>query len=493
MLSKNNRKKENMIAKVKQNEQIKQIEQLVQNAALLERSMMGKRLGMQYGGERNLYDAFGYLENPVYNDYRGFFDRMGIATRIVEMFPDDTWGVPPVLVDGESRSDKEEDQTSFIKEWNELVMRLKVWQVLREADVLCGIGHWSTLFLGAPGEFTKQADNGGLAYIRAYDEPSSQPTQWVRDAGNPMFGMPETYNFVFSIPGEGSINPDSGASVHYTRVIHVSENRLGTRYTGRPRLQAAINTLFDLEKIVGGAAEAVWLTLFKGIAIMAREGINLPADGTPENKKLKEQLNLLANRIQKFIALENVELKDLGVDEIRIRETFDIEIDTLCATEKIPKRILLGSERGELASSMDLMQWDKTIATRRTFFAEPEILNPLVSWLISHKVISAPGSGKWKWEWKSIYEPSLLDKSTIAVNMSQAADNLSRGLGNTVVKENEIRAMVDLPELDQQELDEAELEKEAKAKEEAERQLAELEKKPINVTGELAPKEKISK
>lgn len=473
----------------KQDEQSKAIERFIQNAALMERSMMSKRLGNQYGGERNLYDAFGYLENPQYNDYRGFFDRMGIATRVVEMFPDDTWGNPPILVDGESRSDKEEGETQFVKEWNELVKRLKLWQVLREADILCGIGKWSTLFLGAPGQYNEEAQASGLAYLRAFDEPSSQPASWVQDAASSLYGMPETYNITFTVPGEGTIDQASGTAVHYTRVIHISENRLGTRYTGRPRLQTAINTLFDLEKIVGGAAEAVWLTLFKGIAIMAREGVNLPAEGTPESKNLKDQLNMLANRIQRFIALENVELKDLGVDEIRIRETFDIEIDTLCATEKIPKRILLGSERGELASSQDVITWDKTISTRRIFFAEPEILDPFVSWCIAHKILTPPKSGKWKWQWKSLYEPSALEQSQIAVNTSQAADNITRGLGSSAVTENEIRAMVKLPELDQSALDQIDLDKEAKAKEEAEQALK--FKEGINVTEEIKPKEKV--
>lgn len=476
--------------KVNQNKQLDEIKQLIQNAHLVERSLMGRRLGQQYNGERNLYDAFGYLENPQYHDYRNFFDRMGIATRVVEMFPDDTWGNPPILVDGESRSDMEDNQTDFIKEWNELVKRVKLWQVLREADILCGIGKWSVIFLGAPGDYNIKAESGGLAYVRAFDEPASQPATWIKDAKSSLYGMPETYHINFSVPGEGTIDQSSGNAVHFSRVIHISENRLGTRYTGRPRLQTAINTLFDLEKIVGGAAEAVWLTLFKGIAIMAREGVNLPAEGTPENKKLKDQLNLLANRIQRFIALENVELKDLGVDEIRIRETFDIEIETLCATEKIPKRILLGSERGELASSQDVMAWDKTISTRRTYFAEPEILDPVVSWLIAHKVITPPKSSKWSWQWKSLYEPTMVEKSQIAVNVSQAADNLSRGLGNTIVKENEIRAIVDMPELDQKQLDEIDLEKEAKAKAEAEKALQFDKSKPIDVTKELSPKNK---
>lgn len=429
------------------------LQSVIQNSALIERALMGRRLGMQYNGERDLYDAFGYPEVPSNTIYKNFFDRMGLATRAVEAFPDDTWGNPPILVDGQSRSDKEENQTPFITEWNALVSRVGLWQVIREADVLCGIGRWSVLFLGAPGDYKDPADDNGLAYMFAYDEPSAQPTTWVQDKASASYGMPETYSIMFQRSGEGSPAGDIGTGpVHFSRVIHISENRLGTRYTGRPRLQTVLNTLFDLEKIVGGAAEAVWLTLFKGIAIMAKEGTNLPGEGTAEAENLKKQLNALANRIQRYIALENVELKDLGVDEIRIRETFDIEIETLCAILKIPKRVLMGTERGELASSMDLISWSNTINTRQKFFAEPEILDPIVRWCIAHKVLPPPTSGKWKWEWESLYKPTPLEKSQIAANAASAADTISRGMGNTVINENEIRAFVDLPELKPEDL-----------------------------------------
>lgn len=456
--------------KVTLNKEMQDIERVMQNASLLERSMMGRRLGTQYNGERNLYDAFGYDVNPDFARYKSFYDRMGIATRVVEMFPDDTWGNPPILVDGKSRSDKEEDQTEFIKIWNETVKRLKLWQKLREADVLCGIGRWSVLFLGAPGDYAQEAGKDGLAFLSCYDEPNSQPSTWVKDKMSGLYGMPETYSIRFNAAGEGGAEVESGLGpVHYSRVIHVSENRLGTRYTGRPRLQTALNTLFDLEKIVGGAAEAVWLTLFKGIAIMAREGTNLPTSDSMEGRKLKEQLNLLANRIQRYIALENVELKDLGVDEIRIRETFDIEIDTLCAIEKIPKRILMGSERGELASSQDVIQWAGVISRRQKFFAEPEILDPFVSWCIAHNILPMPTSGKWTWEWQSLYKPSPVEQSSIAVNLSQAAHNLTQGLGDTVVKANEIRTLVDLPELTDEELNQIEVDREEEKEMERER------------------------
>ena len=113
--------------------------QLFQNAQLLSRAMLSSRLGMQFDGQRDLYKTFGYLRAPGYQDYKNLYERQGMASRLVEKFANDTWNKPPVLIDGEARSDQSDKLTPFLQEWNELVDRVRVYKILRQADRTSGL------------------------------------------------------------------------------------------------------------------------------------------------------------------------------------------------------------------------------------------------------------------------------------------------------------------------------------------------------------------
>jgi hypothetical protein len=414
---------------------------LFQNASLVSRAMLASRLGQQFNGDRNLYDSFGYERNPNYDIYRTFFDRMGLATRCVEIFPDDTWRKPPILVDGKERSDTPKD-SAFLKGWQELADKLKIWQIFRQVDVMCGLGKFAVLFLGAPGNYDTPANDSALAFLSAYDESQVAISSWVRQNTDPHYGMPEKYSIKFQDFDEGTVE---SKFVHYTRVIHVSENRLGSRVYGRPRLQTVLNRLFDFEKVTGGAAEAAWLSLFKGIIISAKEGAEMPAEGSPEMANLEAEMTAFANRMQRYLRLTAADVKDLGTDTITVRDTYDVLADDLAASLGIPKRILYGSERGELASTQDLRQWAGRITSRQTNFAEPEILRPFIYWCIIHKILPPPTSGHVDIHWPELYELTMGEKAKIALDVGDGAFRATNGAPELVISPDEWRSIIGLP------------------------------------------------
>ena len=437
---------------------------LYQQAATLSRAMFSSRRGLQFDGNRDLYASFGYIQEPQYMDYRNLYDRQGLATRAVEKFANDTWNFPAVLIDGEARSDVMDDKaTQFLKDWIELTERIKVWQILRQADVMCGFSRYSTIFLGTPGaSFAEPAGSGNLFYIAAYDEQQATIQKYINDTKSPEFGMPENYVVQFSRPGDEVLEMPGGSSVHYTRMIHIAENKLGSRVFGRPRLQTVINRLFDLEKVTGGGAEAAWLAVFKGMLFTAKDGAELPAKGSQEATYLDEQINNLMHRIQRYATLSDVDVHDLGVQEVNVRNIFDVLTDDFAGSLGIPKRILFGSERGELASSQDKVEWNGVITSRRTNFAEPEILRPFVNWLIKHKVLSAPSAGKFQIEWHDVYPMTKTEKADYSLKLAQGASTVTGGVGEMAYDVNEWRADNDLPPLSEEKLEEMEAEKEKK-------------------------------
>jgi len=418
---------------------------LLQNSGQLSRAMLGNRLGRSFDGDRDLYKTFGYIRSPVYDDYRAFYDRMGLATRMVEKFSDDTWNKPPTLIDGEARSDMDEQQlTPFLSDWNALVKRLGVWQMMRQADVMCGIGRYSILFLGTTGAYDSPAGGSRqLFYLAAYDEKQAEIQKLVTDQKSEKYGMPEEYRVSMDDPK--TIGSVITRDVHYSRCIHVSENRLGSRVYGRPRLQEVLNRLMDLEKVTGGGAEAAWLAVFMGLLLSSKEGMQMPEPGTPENTALHETMEAFVHRMQRYAVIEGVDVNNLGVSTVDISGIYQTLASDLTGSKGIPQRIFFGSERGELASSQDMQEWNGFIGSRRVNFAEPEILEPFVNWCILHGVVTPPESTKFKIVWQPVYTMTQMEEANYALALAQGASAVTGGVPEQAMTVNEFRSVVHFP------------------------------------------------
>jgi hypothetical protein len=414
---------------------------LFQQSQMTSRAMLAGRLGTQFDGQRDLYKTFGYLLNPGYQDFKNLFDRQGISTRIVKKFAEDTWNKPAVIIDGESRSDKPDDKpTPFITEFVALAKRLRIWQMFKQADVMLGYSKYSILFMGVPGKsYADPAENGMLAYLSAFDENMAGISTYITDTNNPLYGLPQTYEVRFNAVDIGMPVPEGAGTVHYTRVIHIAEDKLASRIYGTPRLQTIINRLFDLEKTVGSGAEASWLTVFKGMLFTAKEGADLPAKDSPEAKYLDEQITNFINKIQRYAVLDGVDVHDMGGASISIRDIFDVIIEDICGSIGISQRILLGSERGQLASDQDKKEWNQVITSRRTNFAEPDVLDPFLAWCVAHKVLPPPKSGKWSTEWEEVYPMTKTEKADYGAKLAQGATTITGGMPESAMDTNEWR------------------------------------------------------
>lgn len=449
----------------KQREELEKIRQelfsIVQNTStiqnnsnpIMSRTQFASRMGMQFDGERDLYATFGYPITLTYEHYRAMYERMGMATRLVEKFAADTWGKRPVLVDGDARSDGVGDKTTpFLDDWNALVKKIKLWQVMRQADIMCGIGRYAVIFLGTAGDYKSPArKGGGLFYVSAYDESQASIKSYIKQTNNELYGMPEQYSIKF----ENLDNMSSMAErpVHYTRCIHISENRLGSRVLGRPRMQEVFNRLMDLEKVTGGGAEAAWLAVYMGFLLITREGTELPDENSEEWKSLEGALEKFAHRMQRFATLKGVEqVHNLGVHEVRVKDIWTVIMSDLAGSKGIPQRILLGSERGELASSQDMQEWNGVISDRQLNFAEVEMLDPFINFCIANQIIRPPKSGKWTTVWHPVYTPTQIEKADYALRVAQGANQVTNGAPDMALNVNEWRGMLELPPQDMEEI-----------------------------------------
>jgi hypothetical protein len=227
--------------------------------------------------------------------------------------------------------------------------------------------------------------------------------------------------------------------------------------------------LFDLEKVTGGGAEAAWLAVWGGMLFSTQEGIDIPEEDSEEGKYMAEQMQKYFHRMQRYAVLKGLDVNNLGTQTVNIEQIYNTLKTDFAGTVGVPQRILFGSERGELASSQDKEEWNAEADTRRMNFAEPEILDPFITWCVANKVIAPPVSGEWKYEWYPVYPMTKIEKVTYANMLATGANQIGAGAPEAALDVNEWRSAADLSTRDEMPVEEGDpLEEEGEPEEQLE-------------------------
>lgn len=394
------------------------------------------RHGSQFGGDRDLYAVLGYPKNePDWLDYLARHTRQDIAGTIVDFPAEETWRDWPDVRDGKERD--AEDDTPFETEWRRLAKRLGLWQAFERADKLAGIGRYSILLIGVAGQselstpVERVAGLDALLYVRPYSEDAASIEELEDDPASPRFGLPKFYKVTFGAEGK-----EQQRLVHASRVIHIAENALENDIYGRPRLQRVYNRLMDLEKVVGGSAEATWKLIRKGFVLDIDPNVSIP-DGFSDD--LEEQLDEYDHGLRRFLKTQGLTPHDLGSQVVDPTGIVGVLVGLIAATTRIPQRILLGSERGELASSQDAQQWAGYIGRRRSLFAESVMIDAVLKRFLGWGALPMPDAGEWSVHWQALFEMSEPEKAATADTWSQAFERIARQAGQSAVSVEEFR------------------------------------------------------
>jgi hypothetical protein len=402
----------------------RQIQQLRANA----RSIVADRMsygsyGTAYEGRRDYYEILGYDANPQAKQFRARFERDPVAGRVVEFPAEETWRETPTVKDGRDKDAK--DDTPFAIAWSEFADSTSVYSSCQAVDTLAGVGRYAVLHIGVAGTddlstpITRVNSINDILYLQPYSEENAQIAEWQTDPRDRRFGLPNLYTLKVAHM-EGKAKDTFGArelTVHHSRIIHVAEGLLENRVYGRSRLRRVVNCLDDIMKVVGGSAEATWLLMRKGFVLNID-----PEFDDMEDKDLvdmQEQFEEYEHGVRRFIKTKGMNVSDLGSEVVDPSGIFDIIITLISVASKIPKRILLGSERGELASSQDASNWAAVVASRQLNYAEKGILRPLIDRLIGWVALPPTESGRYTCVWDPIFKLSETEKTA---NMKVAAE-----------------------------------------------------------------------
>ena len=209
-------------------------------------------------------DIWGQVGYPQYIDkyqYQRMYDRNPVAHRVVELYPLECWQQLPTIYDSDAPT-----QSEFEKKVNEVFSKTNMWGFLRRIDILSGIGCYGILLLGVGDgkplsePVVRTPDQSyDLTYVRAFPHSQVEIMATEMDRTSPRYGWPTKYQIrsqgFEQTDMEGGLVDLTMQEVHWTRIVHIADNRLVSEIFGVPRLQCCYNALLDLEKIFASSGE----------------------------------------------------------------------------------------------------------------------------------------------------------------------------------------------------------------------------------------------
>lgn len=470
----------------------------------LDRLRMARQIGQSFNGARDFYEIFGYDRQITTRQYRELYQRGGVAGKIVDLFPQATWrGEEPfeVLED----EDPNKEYTQFEQAWLDLSTRLQVPSKFQRVDRLAGLSTYAVLLIGTSvsGDLEQPLPRGTnqsqIIYLTPYSGGGSAGSSrsqavavdadamietWVEDTSDPRFGLPLTYRLKRT-----DINaPQLQRPVHWTRIIHVAEGLLDDDVNGIPTLERVWNLLMDLEKVTGGGAEAFFLRANQGLHLDVDKDMALDA-AKDTIASLKEQAESYKHQLTRWLRTRGVDVQTLGSDVADFLNPADAILTQIAGAKGIPKRILTGSEMGELASSQDRENWRDQVIGRQTTYAGPTIVRQTVDRLVQNGYLPAPkkGPNAYKVSWPHIQVRTEQEK----IDGAKGLAAVNQTYGDIVFTDSEIRDQVGFDALTDEQKAEIEAKKQADQQAQAEANAAAAERlrqqNPNQQTGKVLP------
>lgn len=387
--------------------------------------------------DRDIDRQCGYPEVITLTDYLYMYRRNEIGNRVVNLEPDECWKEYPLIYETE-----EERETAFEKAVDRLEKKTNLYSYLHRLDRISGIGSFGVIFLGlddglqfdqpAPGyDESGPTEGRGTAqvlYYRVFSEASATVSEFETDITNPRLGQPKYYNLTFQEYPSGQTATASSTlasdhRVHWSRVVHVADNRIESDFFGLPRMEAVFNRLLDLRKVVGGSGEMYWKGAFPGLSFE----VDPKAGEFSEDDKatLREDVRAYAEGLQRYITMVGVKVNSIAPQVVDPTEHTNNILKLIAMNKGIPMQTFMGSQQGQLDSPQDTILWRERIALRKERHVSPNIIRPVIDRLIQTGCLPAPEPQEdqplpYIVRWEPMAPLSIIEQAKVAKDMAEA-------------------------------------------------------------------------
>jgi len=409
------------------------IAQLLRNTFTSRQAWLAKLLDPR----KDLDKECGYPASLTTSDYMQFWKRGDLAARVVSVIPEETWSDDPEIYETE-----DPEETEFETAWKELNGRMSLLSYLQRADVLSGIGRFGVILLGIDDGLSLNQpvdgiDEAGdkvsnqereLLYVRPLDESLVTIGALQGDATNPRYGLPTSYQIQFA--DTAATNETSSTQlvdVHWSRIIHIADNRTNSEIYGTPRMEKVFNRLLDLRKVAGGSGEMFWKGGFPGYSLetnAGKDGEEIELDIPATKKQMEDYMNGL----QRYIATVGLQVKSLAVNIADPSPHVEVHLKLISATLGVPWRVLIGSEQAQLASGQDTRTWNRRLNRRRQDYVNPFIVRPFIQRLVNIGILpELKEENDLCVDWKDLNSPSDTEKADVTEKQTNALAKYVQG------------------------------------------------------------------
>lgn len=374
---------------------INQMQAIAFNSLLRRKDLIQQLMGT----DRDINRECSYPDTITKQNYKEMYDRFGIASRVVDILPEECWAQIPDVYEIEDAS-----KTEFEKSWAEMQDAFQIFHYLNRADILSGIGQFGLILFGIGDGLSLDKPVAGidpltgkgngkvkypLLYLRVYDESVIEIESKETDIRNPRYGFPTMYKIQVEDPQSGMQNHIT-TNVHWTRVLHIADNRISSEVYGTPRQQRVYNNLLDLRKILGGSGEMFWRGGFPGMAFKMNGDNGLQTVTDDAKDTMKDNIKDYFAGLDRSLLLENVEVQPLTPQVADPTGHIEMQTKAIAIAMGIPYRIFQGSEEAKQASTQDKRVWNERIMKRQRSYLTPMLVRPFIDRLIAYGVLPEP-------------------------------------------------------------------------------------------------------
>lgn len=391
---------------------------------------------------RDIDQECGHPRDPIdVTVYRDLIARDPIAKRVNELYPLESWRVQPEVYEVESEDCDtafEESLDNFPKtlggdcDWFEDGESNSLWELAKRADIEVGKGQYGVIFwgLGDTDDWSQEVNwacKPPVLYARPLPEYMAQISAFESDRKSRRYGEPKSYSITTYDPTDpysssGIGVPMQAFNVHWSRVTHIPSDVTTNPVFGVPRLQPVLNRILDLKKLYGGSAEMYWKGAFPGISIETQPQMgDVPID----KSAMRDMMEHYFEGLQRYLALAGLTAKTLAPVVSDPTSQIKAHLEAICIALGVPMRIFLGSERGELSSAQDTMEWADRIRARQRYYVSYRIIRPMINFLIRVGALCPPK--QYRIHWPDISSPSDMERAQYATAVVGALGQLAAG------------------------------------------------------------------
>lgn len=396
-----------------------------------------ERLAFSGGGLDQKHDRiwcqFGYPEQITSDMLRWAEERQAPAKAAVARILDKTWQTMPAIIENEESDNKV--NTS----WELLVNKImrQAYPAIIDADKKNLINKYSAVIIrfrdGLPLDqpvnisvLKRQKDKAIAGYIPAWED-QLKPSQWDTDETSEDYGKVLMWSYNESAVGSiGEGKPVVTREIHHSRIIILAEGSYDNNHAcGVSSLEAGFNSLIDMQKAQGGAAEGFLKNASRQLHVNYNENVTVDslirATGVKNKEELRDKLNDDIDAINRAVDAAmftfGADVTPLSVAPADPSPTWMVAANTYSASWRLPFTILFGQQTGRLASDQDQIDYNMRGSSRRVNFADG-VIRSFVDMFAKYGIFETKEDYLIRWD--SLLEPGLAQKADTFAKLASA-------------------------------------------------------------------------